>query len=331
MVDHLQRQDVGIVVIGRNEGERLRRCLESVISFQPTKLVYVDSGSVDGSVDLAVALGVDVVALCSARPFTAARGRNAGFRRIAAQYDDVTYVQFVDGDCELETKWLEKACAFLDTHPEVALVSGRLRERFPHMSWYNRLCDMEWDRAPGETDTSGGIALVRAFAFEGIGGFRKELIAGEEPELCLRLRGKNWKIWRLGVEMATHEADITRFAQWWRRTMRGGHAYVERLWLHKGSEERNGLRETLRALFWGFGLPVFSVLASFVNPTFILLLGLYPLQVVRIAAGRNLRQLDSWRYAVFASLGKFAEALGILKFVLLKLTNRQPHIIEYKN
>lgn len=331
MVDHLQRQDVGIVVIGRNEGERLRRCLESVILFQPTNLVYVDSGSVDGSVDLAVALGVDVVALCSEKPFTAARGRNAGFRRIAAQCDYVTYVQFIDGDCELKINWLEKACAFLDTHPEVALVNGRLRERFPHLSWYNRLCDMEWDLAPGETDTSGGIALVRSRAFEEVGGFRKEMMAGEEPELCLRLRAKNWKIWRLDAEMAIHEADITGFAQWWRRTMRGGYAYAERLWLHNRSKERNGLRETLRPLFWGFGLPVLSVSAGFVNPAFILLLGLYPLQVARIATGRDPRQLDSWRYAVFASLGKFAEASGILKFVLLKLINRQPRLIDYKN
>ena len=39
---------LGIVTIGRNEGERLRRCLSSVVG-RGMPVVYVDSDSTDGS------------------------------------------------------------------------------------------------------------------------------------------------------------------------------------------------------------------------------------------------------------------------------------------
>src|SRR5262249_42405700 len=132
----------GVVAIGRNEGERLERCLESVIRLAK-HVVYVDSGSTDGSPELARGLGAQVVALDMSRPFTAARARNEGWRFLLAAAPDLDHVQFVDGDCEVVEGWLEEACAFLDTHPEVAAVAGRNRERFPQRSIYNLMCDIE--------------------------------------------------------------------------------------------------------------------------------------------------------------------------------------------
>ena len=101
---------VGVVVIGRNEGERLRRCLESVRGAAQA-IVYVDSGSTDGSVALATGLGATVVALDMRRPFTAARARNEGMRRLQAIAPDLVFVQFVDGDCEMVAGWLPLARA----------------------------------------------------------------------------------------------------------------------------------------------------------------------------------------------------------------------------
>ena len=69
---------VGVVIIGRNEGERLRRCLTSVVGRGLT-VVYVDSNSTDGSAGLARAMGADVVELDMSRPFTMGRGRNVGW------------------------------------------------------------------------------------------------------------------------------------------------------------------------------------------------------------------------------------------------------------
>lgn len=154
---------LGLVAIGRNEGERMRRCLESVMG-RGLVIVYVDSGSVDGSVELARSLGADVVELDLSRPFTAARARNEGFERLSQIDTQVRFVQFVDGDCEVANGWLEKARGVLEENPDVGVVCGRRRERFPEHTVYNRLADLEWDSPIGESKACGGDAMMRVEA-----------------------------------------------------------------------------------------------------------------------------------------------------------------------
>jgi hypothetical protein len=211
---------VGVVVIGRNEGERLRACLESLAG---RRIVYVDSASTDGSVALARSLGAETVELDMSLPFSAARARNAGWKRLREADPDARWIQFVDGDCVVQGGWLEAGTAFLRDNPSYAAVSGRLRERFPERSLYNALCDLEWDAPVGDADAVGGIALYRLEAFEAVGGFDPTVVAGEEPELCLRLRKKGWKIRKLPDPMALHDADMKKFRQWWKRMVRGGY------------------------------------------------------------------------------------------------------------
>lgn len=317
---------VGAVVIGRNEGQRLVTCLASLAG-AADRVVYVDSGSTDGSVARARAAGAIVVPLDLTRPFTAARARNAGF----AALGPVTYAQFVDGDCELRPDWIATARAFLEAHPEVAVACGRRRERAPGASVYNRLCDREWNTPVGEAKACGGDALMRAEAFAAVGGFRESLIAGEEPELCLRLRAKGWKIRRLDAEMTLHDAAITRFGQWWRRARRAGFAFAEGAALHGGPPERHWLRETRRALLWGLALPLAALgIGLFVSPLGFLLLLAYPAQVVRMAARDGWRDRAAWEFALFGVLGKFPETVGVVEYRLGALAGRRARLIEYK-
>lgn len=316
---------IGLVVIGRNEGERLRRCLQSVLG-EGRQVVYVDSGSTDGSVELARGLGAQVVALDMRQPFTAARARNAGWRALLLQAPQVRYVQFIDGDCEMNTGWLAAAQAFLDSHPQHAVVAGRLRERHPERSIYNRLCDIEWDTPVGDAKACGGIAMVRATPLQAVGGFRDDLIAGEEPELCVRLRAAGWKIYRLDAEMALHDAAMLHWRQWWRRTMRGGFAYAQGAWLHGAAPERHWVRETMRALAWGAGVPLLALVAVVAFGAWGLAVVLiYPLQMLRLA----LKMRDPQR-AFFLVAGKWAEAWGAIRFYWGRLLQRRQGIIEYK-
>src|SRR5712692_681401 len=246
---------LGVVAIGRNEGERLKKCLESVVGIAQ-RVVYVDSASIDGSAEMARLMGIEVVSLDVRIPFTAARARNEGFKRLRELAPDLAYVQFVDGDCELVDGWLERAANFLGDHEDVAAVGGRLREKYPARSIYNMLCDIEWDTPTGEAKTCGGIAMMRAGAFERVRGYRPDLIAGEEPELCVRLRTAGWRIWRLGEEMALHDAAMTRFGQWWKRMLRGGYAFAQGADLHGAPPERHCVRESRGVWFWGLGIPV---------------------------------------------------------------------------
>ncbi|MCB1329937.1 MAG: glycosyltransferase, partial [Maritimibacter sp.] len=267
-----QVSEIAAVVIGRNEGDRLIACLKSLGGV--ARVVYVDSGSTDGSPAAARNLGADVVALDMTQPFTAARARNAGLD--ALRDDPPTYVQFVDGDCVLQPGWIDTARAFLDDHPKVAMACGRRREIHPEASVYNRLCDDEWNTPVGEALACGGDALGRWEALDVVGGYNPTLIAGEEPDLCLRLRVAGWKIWRIDAEMTAHDAAILRFGQWWKRVSRAGHAFAEGAWLH-GKSQGHWVGETRRLLVWGLGLPLATLLAVLLaGPWGLVLLALYP-------------------------------------------------------
>ncbi len=308
---------VDAIVIGRNEGARLLACLASLAG-QVRRVIYVDSGSGDGSVAAATALGAEVVALDMAQPFTAARARNAGLARVAG--DPPMWVQFVDGDCVLDPGWIAAALAGFAAHPRAVVVCGRRRERFPGQSVYNRLADIEWATPVGQADACGGDALMRYAAVQAVAGYRADLIAGEEPELCLRLRREGGEVWRIAAEMTAHDAALLRFGQWWRRSLRAGHAYAEGAALHRGHWQA----ELRRALIWGAVLPLGIVAAGFVHPGLWLAGLVYPLQWARLAR----RGGGVWAY--FTLLGKFAEAQGALGFYLRRGMGRRARIIEYK-
>jgi GT2 family glycosyltransferase len=317
---------LGAVLIGRNEGARLLRCLASVAGLG--RVVYVDSGSTDGSLAAARAAGAEVVVLDTAQPFTAARARNAGLAALR-QGDAPDYIQFVDGDCEVQPLWIETARAFLESHPRAAVACGRRRERHPEASVWNRLCDREWDTPVGEARACGGDALMRRSALDEVGGYNPGLIAGEEPELCVRLRAQGWQIWRLDHEMTLHDANLTRLSQWWRRTRRAGHAWAEGAALHGSGPDRLGVSGQRRALLWGLALPLVALLGTALTPWSLALLLAWPLQVIRLAAREGFSR-PGWERGFFLTLGKIPEALGVLEYWGRRAARRPAGIIEYK-
>ena len=332
--------NVSVVAIGRNEGERLRACLASARR-DCAAVVYVDSGSTDGSGDLARSLGVHVVDLDLSVPFTAARARNEGFALLRSVAPEVDRVQFVDGDCEIVPGWIEKASTALDLDPKTAIVCGRRRERYPDASIYNRLCDLEWNTPVGVALACGGDAMIRVDAFEQVGGYDKTVIAGEEPEMCVRLRHAGWTIRRIEGEMTLHDAAITRFGQWWKRSVRGGHAYAQANAMHGAPPERFRERELRRIERWAVwpivGTAVLVALLGIVAPRWCWLglapLLLYPLIAARTAKyrlGRGDALRDAVLYGAFVTLGKFPEHLGVRKFRSAQRSGRANAIIEYK-
>lgn len=325
---------IGVVVIGRNEGERLRRCLESVVG-RGTAVVYVDSGSTDGSPGTAVGLGAEVVDLDLSRPFSAARARNEGLERLLEVAPGVRLVQFVDGDCEMAAGWLDRAAREFDERPDAAAVCGRLRERHPEQTIYNRLADLEWNTPIGEAKACGGVAMMRVEALRRVGGFNPALIAGEEPELCVRLRREGWKVFRIDAEMGRHDMAMTRFRQWWRRSVRAGHAYAEGRALHGAAPERHYVRETRSIIFWGIGVPLLALgLAWPTRGASLLLFAGYLLLGWRIhryaRIGRGWSPADARAYAFCVVLGKFANALGLVRYWFGGLTGRRSRVIDFR-
>ena len=317
---------IATILIGRNEGARLLACLASIPKGLG-EIIYVDSGSTDGSIEAAQAAGAQVVKLDTSVPFTAARARNAGAAALTKPH---MFLQFIDGDCALDPDWMRKAADFLTEHPRAAVVCGRRRERFPEASVYNRMCDVEWDTPVGQTKACGGDALMRREAFEAVQGFNPGLIAGEEPDLCVRLRAAGWEIWRIDAEMTLHDAAMTKLSQYWKRSRRGGHAYAEGCALHGAPPERHWVRENRRIVLWGLAMPAVIVLACLLAwPWGVLLAGIYPAQIARLAL-RGGGGLFAWQRAMLLTFGKFAEARGLLEYHMNKLRGRGGRLIEYK-
>lgn len=332
VIDYQSVYQLGAVVIGRNEGARLKQCLTSLCR-DIEQIVYVDSGSTDGSVELALSLDVKVVSLNLSQPFTAARARNAGLEALVESNPRLDYVQFVDGDCEVQPGWLIKATEFLESHQDFAAVCGRRRERYPEASIYNFLCDIEWDTPVGEAKACGGDALFRLTALQAVDGYRESLIAGEEPEMCFRMRQLGWKVMRLNIEMTLHDAAMTRIGQWWKRNQRAGHAFAEAFAIHGKSEEKFRRSECQSILFWATVLPVVILVLSFLQPLMLLILLVYPLQILRLtfryqSRFQNLKK--SFWYAVANVFSKWPQLIGMLEYIKNKLRGVRSRLIEYK-
>jgi len=322
---------IGAVVIGRNEGQRLVICLESLLN-QVDYIVYVDSGSSDNSVYEAESRQVDCLSLDLSIPFTAARARNEGVAYLIDKYPALKYIQFIDGDCELQPDWANTAYGFLEQDPHYAVACGRRRERFPENSIYNQLCDIEWNTPVGDALACGGDALIRVDAFKQVEGYRDGLIAGEEPEMCFRLRAKAWKIRRLDAEMTLHDAAMTRFSQWWKRAKRAGHAYAESYFLHGRSVEKFRAKPVMSVVFWAVVLPVLLIALSIIDCRLIVMGLIYPAQVFRLSIKNKafLNSKLSFYYAVSNVLGKFPQAFGMMQFLFNKIKGQSGVLIEYK-
>jgi hypothetical protein len=281
-------------------------------------------------VDHAKARGAIVVELDMSVPFTAARARNAGISRLIEALSGTEFVLVMDGDCELCPGFIEAARAAMEADPKTAVVCGRRRERHRDASIYNRLCDMEWDTPIGPAEACGGDALIRLSAFREVGGYDDGIIAGEEPELCFRLRQQGWTVLRIADDMTLHDAAMTRFDQWWKRSVRAGHAYAE-------GYARHGYwgRELRSALVYAAVIPPLAVATSL--PTFGLGLTLFGAHGILFARVRGHRLAkgdagtDAALYAKYCVLSKFAHLAGMAKYAKNRLLRQRSRIIEYKN
>lgn len=357
---------IGIIAIGRNEGERLRQCLTSVVG-RGWPVVYVDSASTDGSAALARAMGAEVVDLDMSIPFSAARARNEGISRLLAIAPEVQYVQMVDGDCEVVAGWIDRAKQELDANPQTAVVCGRRRERFPNASIYNRIADIEWNTPIGEAKSCGGDAMFRVSAFQEAGGYDNTVVAGEEPELCQRLREKGWKVFRIDAEMTIHDSAMLRFGQWWKRSVRSGYGAMDVATRFRRGKDGLFVKQVKSArmwvltasliawltfgvtsgvlIAWPLGMSMHQVSVSKFDgwlELIILIAAALPFifliatiaQVMRIAKRVHAR-VPSWytsaAYGVLTMIGKWANYRGQRQYVRDRRAGKLTRMIDYKN
>ena len=314
---------VDVVLIGRNEGARLIAALDAARS-AARQLVYVDSGSSDNSVAEARACGALVVELDMSVPFTAARARNAGY----AALSDPQLIQFIDGDCALVPGFTEAAKIHLEAQPHLGLVTGWRAESAPEGSLYNRMCDWEWHQPAGPITACGGDMMVRAQAFEAIGGFAADVIAAEDDDFCLRVAQAGWGLERLALEMTRHDAGMTRFSQWWQRARRAGHGFAQ-----VGHRHPQHFRtERKRVLFYGLVVPVLSL--AWLPGSLLIALLAYGWNFWKtrrdLVAEAKLARADITPIAALLTLSKLPNFIGLATYWLRRLRGSDMRLIEYK-
>jgi len=329
-------QLVSVVVIGRNEGARLERCLASVAAMESTgfstETIYVDSGSTDDSIAIAHRMDAATVALAAERP-TAAKGRNAGWKVARG-----SIVLFLDGDTVLAPRFVRESLSAFD-EPAVVVVWGHRRELHPQGSLYNRVLDLDWVYAPGDTAFCGGDALFRRDVLEATGGFDESLIAGEEPELCRRILGLGYRILHVDRAMTGHDLGITRFSQYWKRATRAGHAFAEvserfrqtenPFWLEEARRNRN------RALILLGAAAAASVASAWMLSPWplVVMAALFLLLVARTAWKARWKSSDGVAlalYGVHSHLQQIPIFVGQMQFRVNRGRGRRASLVEYK-
>ena len=331
----LAEGDVGVVIIGRNEGPRLIRSLESLIP-QSNAIVYVDSGSTDDSVPQAESRGVHVVEMDLSKPFTASRARNAGFEALIEHWPHVRKVQFVDGDCQILPGWLADASAALDAEPNRIAACGWGREIHPEHSIYNRICQVEWRMgSAGDVAAFGGLVMIRTDAFAAVGGFDADVVAAEDDELAFRLRANGGTIFKLDRDCFAHDANILRFSQWWRRAQRGGYAYAQVSSMHGLGPEKKFVKELQRTKRWGIVAPVLAIAgAPFTRGLSLGVFARYPIAMARAAQTARRRGntwSDSVAWGVSCGLAVFPQVVGARHFARNRCRGQTHPMIEYKS
>ncbi|MFZ4537045.1 glycosyltransferase [Propionivibrio sp.] len=330
---------VSVVVIGRNEGPRLLACLDSIagmsLDAHTIEVIYVDSDSTDGSPEMAAARGANVIRVKPERP-SAALGRNAGWRAARGEF-----ILFLDGDTQLNPEFVAHALAAFDA-ADVAIVWGHRRESNPEQSFYVRVLDLDWIYPPGDTEFCGGDALVRRSVLDAVNGFDESLIAGEEPEMCRRIRADGGRIVHLDVPMTKHDLAISRFSAYWRRAFRAGHAYAEVAARFRDSEDPFWRRDVQRNWLHGGGLLLgslcwFALLLQASPPSFAVaaLMSLAGFAVIARSTLRNAWKSDNLTTRVLYALHSHFQQIPILCGQLSQRRDarrgRQRRLIEYKD
>jgi glycosyltransferase involved in cell wall biosynthesis len=326
---------ISVVVIGRNEGQRLASCLESIHKVRGAtvnELIYVDSDSSDGSPELAYRNGATVIVIRPERP-TAALGRNAGWRRASSDL-----ILFLDGDTVLHPEFALTACDALARDPSIAAVWGHRREIRLQASIYNRILDLDWIYPPGVTEFCGGDVMMRRNVLVETGGFDERLIAGEEPELCRRIRARGYKILHIDSPMTGHDLQITRWSQYWKRATRAGHAYAEVSERFRNSEDpfwtSERRRNMIRGSWWIVSLAA-AISASIHFGVLPISLWLVLLLLLSLRSAWKSR----WKgaalgvlllYGFHSHLQQVPIFVGQLQYELNKKRKRARKLIEYK-
>jgi len=269
--------------------------------------------------------------VADAKP-NAAKARNLGWQAARGEF-----ILFLDGDTQLHPDFVTHALTTLN-EPKLCAAWGHRRESRPEQSLYTRVLDLDWVYPTGRTLYFGGDVLVRRAALDGVNGFDPTLNAGEEPEMCARLRAAGWEIEHIDVPMTLHDLAVTTFRAYWLRAYRSGIAYAEVaqrmklrgdvLWQYEAQRDfRHAVVFILAPFIW--------VAALWLSPHLALaMVALALLFVARTARRCQWKAPGQWGlcacYALHAHFQKIPALFGQLKWRQAQARQAEIALVDYK-
>ncbi len=197
---------ISFIVIGRNEGENLIKCFESILAtvlfnrIKEYEIIYVDSDSSDNSIEI-VKQFKQVRIFKITGVYNAAIGRNIGYKESKGNI-----LFFIDGDMELFPEFLANV---IDENLQLRydFVSGQLQDYLcgNKRNYLNNSIHHS-DRAQKDKfhAVTGGIFLIKRNIWELVNGMNNKYVEGEDFDLGLRLSKKDIFLLRRKELIAKH-------------------------------------------------------------------------------------------------------------------------------
>jgi GT2 family glycosyltransferase len=177
---------VGVVVPCKDEARTIETCLTALRAQNPapSRIVVVDNGSTDGSIEIAERFADEVLVVPG---ITISEMRNRGARALG----DVDVIAFVDADCEVNPHWTEAALAALET----ADLAGWRSDAAPDAPWVaGRWAAVEARQQHGQSYVWSQHLAIRADVFDKLDGFDETLPTGEDVDLSQRVLATGGRI-----------------------------------------------------------------------------------------------------------------------------------------
>ena len=212
---------VSIVIKALNEEKGIAATLESALRAIESvggEVILADSYSTDRTVKIASRYPVRIVQLRHPEERCCGVGPQLGY-----QYAQGEFIYLMDGDMAILDGFLEQALSFMQQHPDIAGVGGRVREMNLSSPEYQARHALWAELNSGPSSRLDGGGLYRRSAIESTGYFSdRNLHSYEEFDLAARLRARGWGLWRLPVNATSHYGHETQpYRLLWRRWRSG--------------------------------------------------------------------------------------------------------------
>jgi glycosyltransferase involved in cell wall biosynthesis len=257
---------LSIVVIGRNEAVniiRLARSIDALRNFLdfPIESLYVDSASVDDSVELANAHFDSVLELEESPHLCASAGRFVG--TIEAKYP---WVFYVDGDMEICSEFFPVLAGLDKVEAEFVGIIGLYIHKFDNGSSAVQTFKRKVGHVAGAIQFGGAVVLRRDAVLQS-GNWDPSLYGKEEMELYVRLGNGKPVVYFVGVPMIYHYSEYYSRLQLIVRLLLPSAGLGKVFWGYGQSVRALSVKSNLGAMFrldyeiHAFWLALFFVLA----------------------------------------------------------------------